>query len=134
MIVGGEAALARKIEQELLDELLHRARASLDDNSSIGGERYLKVTTQVGRGRFSLMKDGMVASSQAFIDVIAFPDKERTAVVLRYGYDLPYSEIGTALGGWTLSSGHANWSGIVAVTLIAIALFASIAAERRFSA
>lgn len=47
-------------------------------SDSIGGERYLKVTTQVGRGRFSLMKDGMVASSQTFVDVIAYPDKERT--------------------------------------------------------
>ena len=47
-------------------------------SDSIGGERYLKVTTQVGRGRFSLMKDGMIASSQTFIDVIVFPDKERT--------------------------------------------------------
>ncbi len=47
-------------------------------SDSIGGDRYLKVTTQVGRGRFSLLKDGMVASSQTFIDVIVFPDKERT--------------------------------------------------------
>ena len=47
-------------------------------SDSIGGERYLKVTTQVGRGRFSLMKDGMIASSQTFIDVIVYPDKERT--------------------------------------------------------
>jgi len=47
-------------------------------SDSIGGNRYMKVTTQVGRGRFSLMKDGMVASSQTFIDVIVYPDKERT--------------------------------------------------------
>ncbi len=47
-------------------------------SDSIGGDRYMKVTTQVGRGRFSLMKDGMVASSQTFIDVIVYPDKERT--------------------------------------------------------
>lgn len=46
--------------------------------AGIGGERYLKITTQVGRGRFSILKDGMVASSQTFIDVIVFPDKERT--------------------------------------------------------
>jgi predicted MFS family arabinose efflux permease len=38
--------------------------------------------------------------------------------------------IGTTLGGWTLSSGHADWSGIVAVTLVAIALFASVTAEK----
>ena len=42
--------------------------------------------------------------------------------------------IGTSLGGWTLASGHADRSGLVAVALIVIALFVSIAAERRFSA
>lgn len=47
-------------------------------SDSVGGDRYMKVTTQVGRGRFSLMKDGVVASSQTFIDVIVYPDKERT--------------------------------------------------------
>lgn len=44
----------------------------------LGGDKYLKVTTQVGRGRFSLMKEGVVASFQSFVDVIVFPDKERT--------------------------------------------------------
>jgi len=57
---------------ETADSILNRAVQRL------GGDRYLKVTTQVGRGRFSLMKDGMVASSQTFIDVIVYPDKERT--------------------------------------------------------
>ncbi|MEO5858058.1 MAG: hypothetical protein ABIR33_03825 [Pyrinomonadaceae bacterium] len=47
-------------------------------SDTIGGDRYLKVTSQVGRGRFSLFKDGMIASSQTFIDVIVYPDKERT--------------------------------------------------------
>ncbi|MDI1243113.1 MAG: hypothetical protein PSX80_14455 [bacterium] len=47
-------------------------------SDSIGGERYQKVATQVGRGRFSLLKDGIVASSQTFVDVIVYPDKERT--------------------------------------------------------
>lgn len=42
--------------------------------------------------------------------------------------------IGTTLGGWTLASGHPERSGIVAVTLVAIALFVSITAQRRFSA
>lgn len=46
--------------------------------SSVGGDRYLKVTSQVGRGRFSIMKDGAVVSFQSFVDVIVFPDKERT--------------------------------------------------------
>jgi hypothetical protein len=45
---------------------------------NLGGEKYLNVKTQIGRGRFSLMKEGVTVSFQAFIDVIVFPDKERT--------------------------------------------------------
>ncbi len=44
----------------------------------LGGERYLRITSQISRGSFSLMKDGQVASFQRFVDVIVFPDSERT--------------------------------------------------------
>jgi len=44
----------------------------------MGGDNYLKVKTQIGRGKFSLMRDGMIGSFQSFVDVIVFPDKERT--------------------------------------------------------
>jgi hypothetical protein len=44
----------------------------------LGGDRYLNVTTQIGYGKFSLMKSGVNVSFQSFIDVIVFPDKERT--------------------------------------------------------
>ncbi len=44
----------------------------------LGGERYLGVTSSVGKGRFSLLKDGVTVSYQSFIDVIVFPNKERT--------------------------------------------------------
>jgi hypothetical protein len=44
----------------------------------MGGDNYLKVKTQIGRGKFSLMRDGMTGSFQSFVDVIVFPDKERT--------------------------------------------------------
>ncbi|MFN6962580.1 MAG: hypothetical protein ACK4S4_02315 [Pyrinomonadaceae bacterium] len=46
--------------------------------AKLGGERYLAVKTQVGRGRFSVIRDGAVVSFQSFVDVIVFPDKERT--------------------------------------------------------
>ncbi len=45
---------------------------------NLGGDKYLGVKTQIGRGRFSLMKDGVTVSFQSFLDVIVFPDKERT--------------------------------------------------------
>lgn len=44
----------------------------------LGGERYLKVTSQIGRGKFSVIRDNAVGSFQSFLDVIVFPLKERT--------------------------------------------------------
>jgi len=44
----------------------------------LGGEKYLKVKTSVGEGRFSLLKDGQIVSFSSFVDVIVFPNKERT--------------------------------------------------------
>jgi RNA polymerase sigma factor (sigma-70 family) len=40
------------------------------------------------------------------------PPKERVAVVLRYGYDLPYEEIGTALGSSEEAARAAASSGV----------------------
>ncbi|MEO8574234.1 MAG: hypothetical protein ABI481_09720 [Pyrinomonadaceae bacterium] len=54
------------------DAVLQRAVQSL------GGEKYLNVKTQIGRGKYSLMRDGAVLSFQNFTDVIVYPDKERT--------------------------------------------------------
>lgn len=45
---------------------------------NLGGDRYLQVRSQVGKGRFSLLREGGVISSQTFVDVVVFPDKERT--------------------------------------------------------
>lgn len=44
----------------------------------LGGEKYLNVKTQIGRGKFSVLRDRQVASFQTFYDVIVYPDKERT--------------------------------------------------------
>lgn len=44
----------------------------------LGGERYLQAKSQIGRGRFSQMRDGVIISFQTFVDVIVFPDSERT--------------------------------------------------------
>jgi hypothetical protein len=45
---------------------------------TLGGEKYLQVKTQVGRGTFSVLREGGLVSFQSFVDVIVFPDKERT--------------------------------------------------------
>jgi hypothetical protein len=44
----------------------------------LGGEKYLQVKSMVGRGKFSLLRDNTVISFQSFVDVIVYPDKERT--------------------------------------------------------
>ncbi len=44
----------------------------------LGGEKYLQVKSIVGRGKFSLLRDGANISFQSFVDVIVYPDKERT--------------------------------------------------------
>jgi len=46
--------------------------------SRLGGERYLHVTSQVGHGKFSVLREHAVISFQTFYDVIVFPYKERT--------------------------------------------------------
>ena len=45
---------------------------------TLGGEKYVNVKTQIGRGKYSIIRDGVIASFQTFIDVIVYPDKERT--------------------------------------------------------
>ncbi len=45
---------------------------------NLGGEKYLRATTQIGRGRYSVLRDGVLVSFQSFVDVMIFPDKERT--------------------------------------------------------
>lgn len=44
----------------------------------LGGSRYLDIRTSVGKGRFSLLREGKIISFQSFTDVIVHPDKERT--------------------------------------------------------
>jgi len=44
----------------------------------LGGEKYLQAKSQIGRGKFSVLRDGALLSFQTFVDVIVFPDKERT--------------------------------------------------------
>ena len=45
---------------------------------TLGGEKYLNVKSQIGRGKYSIIQSGAVASFQTFTDVIVWPNKERT--------------------------------------------------------
>jgi hypothetical protein len=44
----------------------------------VGGDRYLQVKTQIGRGFFTEFRDGVSGVPIKFVDYIAYPDKERT--------------------------------------------------------
>jgi hypothetical protein len=44
----------------------------------VGGDRYLQVKTQTGRGFFTDFHDGVSGIPSKFVDYIAYPDKERT--------------------------------------------------------
>ncbi len=44
----------------------------------LGGDRYLQVKTQIGRGKYSILRENTLLSFQTFVDVIVFPDSERT--------------------------------------------------------
>ncbi len=46
--------------------------------ATLGGDRYLRVKTQIGRGRYSILRDGSIISFQSFYDVLVYPDKNRT--------------------------------------------------------
>lgn len=74
-----------------------------------------------------------IAAQQARL-IAADPNAASATVALNTSLLYAGQAIGTSLGGWALSSGHADRSGMVAVTLIVIALLVSIAAQRRFSA
>lgn len=45
---------------------------------NLGGNNYLQIKSQISRGQFSVIKEGGVVSFQTFVDVLVFPDKERS--------------------------------------------------------
>lgn len=63
----------------------------------LGGDRYLKVRSQVGKGTFSVMKAGTVVSFQTFLDVIVYPDRGRTEFK---GAGSKHVQVNTGNTGW----------------------------------
>ncbi|HEY0428393.1 MAG TPA: hypothetical protein VGC76_11480 [Pyrinomonadaceae bacterium] len=45
---------------------------------NLGGDKYLQVKSQIGHGKYHILRDGAPISYQSFVDVIVYPDKERT--------------------------------------------------------
>src|SRR5690606_39384159 len=69
----------------------------------MGGDKYLGVKTLVGKGRFSIIREGRVISYQEFTDVIVFPDKERTDLKGK-GIKTVQTNVGDA--GWMFDGDH----------------------------
>ena len=69
----------------------------------VGGDKYLQIKSQIGRGKYSLIRDGAVASFQSFIDVIVYPDKERTEFK-GAGVKTVQTNIGNS--GWTFDGNN----------------------------
>jgi RNA polymerase sigma factor (sigma-70 family) len=72
----------------------------------------VKPSDKVSLGEEPLSEDSQPAYLELEHLADQLPPAERAAVVLRYGYDLPYSEIGTALGSSADAARQAASSGI----------------------
>lgn len=70
---------------------------------NLGGDKYLKVTTQIGRGRYSVIRESAIVSFQSFIDVIVFPDKERTEFK---GSGVKTVQVNSGTKGWTFDGNN----------------------------
>ena len=64
---------------------------------TLGGSNYLNVSSQIGRGKFSTIKEGVIVSFQTFIDVLVFPDRERTE--FKNG-KIKTAQVNTGSTGW----------------------------------
>jgi outer membrane lipoprotein-sorting protein len=67
----------------------------------LGGERYLQVKSIVGSGNYSTYREGQPQITQNFIDIIVFPDKERTE--FKTG-GTKYIQTNTGETGWLADS------------------------------
>ena len=63
----------------------------------LGGDRYLQVRSQISKGKFSVMKAGALISFQTFLDVIVFPDHERTEFK---NQGTKHIQVNTGSNGW----------------------------------
>lgn len=64
---------------------------------NLGGEKYLRATSQIGRGKYSIIRDGTLISFQTFVDALVFPDKERTEFKVAGGKTV---QTNTGDAGW----------------------------------
>lgn len=64
---------------------------------NLGGEKYLQVKSQIGRGKYHILRDGRLLSFQTFVDVLVLPYKERT----EFRFDgVKNIQVNSGDGGW----------------------------------
>ena len=91
----------------ILSLLLAQTPASIDDKSqqiidhaiqALGGQNYLNVQTVIGKGFYTIFKDGLSQIPARFTDYIAYPDRERTEFV---GAGIRTIQTNAGDTGWT---------------------------------
>lgn len=93
---AGQVATPTPLSQtEKADAILGRAL------TFVGGNRYLQIRSQIGRGKYSTIKENAVASFQSFVDVIVFPDQERAEFKGPSGRSI---QVNTGSTGWTFDA------------------------------
>jgi hypothetical protein len=91
--------LAQHKPDEKADAIIKRAVEKL------GGERYLQVKTLFSTGNFTQFKEGVTGLPNGFIDVIAYPDRERTEFK-QMGNKVIQTNVGEK--GWTFDAATQN--------------------------
>src|ERR1044072_5086771 len=64
---------------------------------NLGGDKYLQVKSQIGRGKYYLLRGGATISYQTFVDVLVYPNKERTE--FKFG-GVKNIQTNSGEGGW----------------------------------
>ncbi len=95
------AIAVQAVSQSKSDEKAEAILAKAVQN--MGGDKYLKATSQYGRGKFSVIKDNAVVSFQTFIDLLVYPDKERTEFK---GGGNRTVQTNSGNTGWTFDAGN----------------------------
>jgi outer membrane lipoprotein-sorting protein len=90
------------------------AQNSIDEKSrailkkaveKLGGERYLQVKSLYSTGNFTQFKEGVTGLPSGFVDVIAYPDRERTEFK-QMGNKMVQTNFGDK--GWTFDAATQN--------------------------
>lgn len=72
LVVPGQTPVKPDPQTDKAEAVIDKAVATL------GGQAYLNARSSVGEGNLSVLQRGKIGSYMSFVDVIVFPDRERT--------------------------------------------------------